>query len=92
VNGKGRRYRGAWSNRRIWADDVDRLFCDAVRRAAHDLGAFGGRARTAAAVLRGDSRTLMNTVDPVDAAIFSPPYPNSFDYTDVYNLELWVLG
>jgi hypothetical protein len=24
--------------------------------------------------------------------IFSPPYPNSFDYTDVYNVELWALG
>ncbi|MEW3673849.1 hypothetical protein QOZ77_32065, partial [Pseudomonas aeruginosa] len=27
-----------------------------------------------------------------DLAVFSPPYPNSFDYTDVYNVELWVLG
>jgi hypothetical protein len=25
-------------------------------------------------------------------AVFSPPYPNSFDYTDVYNVELWMLG
>jgi hypothetical protein len=24
--------------------------------------------------------------------VFSPPYPNSFDYTDVYNIELWMLG
>ena len=23
---------------------------------------------------------------------FSPPYPNSFDYTDIYNVELWTLG
>jgi hypothetical protein len=27
-----------------------------------------------------------------DVAIFSPPYPNSFDYSDVYNVELWMLG
>lgn len=27
-----------------------------------------------------------------DLAVFSPPYPNSFDYTDVYNIELWTLG
>ena len=27
----------------------------------------------------------------MDLAIFSPPYPNSFDYTDVYNIELWIL-
>jgi hypothetical protein len=92
VNGKGRRYRRGWSKRRIWAADIDQLFCDAVRRAARDLGAFGGRARTSATLLRGDSRLLMKSIDTVDAAIFSPPYPNSFDYTDVYNLELWVLG
>ena len=24
--------------------------------------------------------------------VFSPPYPNSFDYTDIYNVELWVLN
>jgi hypothetical protein len=24
--------------------------------------------------------------------LFSPPYPNSFDYTDIYNVELWGLG
>ena len=27
-----------------------------------------------------------------DIAVFSPPYPNSFDYTDVYNVELWICG
>jgi len=40
----------------------------------------------------GDGVAVTLAADPVDAAIFSPPYPNSFDYTDVYNLELWVLG
>ena len=28
----------------------------------------------------------------VNLPVFSPPYPNSFDYTDVYNVELWTLG
>lgn len=92
VNGKGRRYRSGWEKRRITADDVDRLFAEAVRRAARDLGAFGLRTRAITEVLRGDSRLLIQEIGPVDAAIFSPPYPNSFDYTDVYNLELWVLG
>jgi hypothetical protein len=92
VNGKGRRYRGRWSKRRIWASDVDRLFSESVERAARDLGAFGRRSRASATVLRGDSRMLAPGIGPFDCAIFSPPYPNSFDYTDVYNLELWVLG
>jgi hypothetical protein len=28
----------------------------------------------------------------VDLAIFSPPYPNNIDYTEVYKLEAWFLG
>jgi hypothetical protein len=28
----------------------------------------------------------------VDLALFSPPYPNNIDYTEVYKLELWALG
>ena len=43
-------------------------------------------------LLRGDARILADKVGPHDLAVFSPPYPNSFDYTDVYNVELWVLG
>lgn len=92
VNGKGRRYRGGWVKRRVSAEDVDRLLAEAVGRAARDLGSFGSRAPTSTTVLRGDSRALSQQIGPIDAAIFSPPYPNSFDYTDVYNLELWVLG
>jgi hypothetical protein len=43
-------------------------------------------------LLRGDSRQCIADAQPVDIVIFSPPYPNSFDYTDIYNLELWMLG
>ena len=92
VNGKGRRYRSGWAGRPVTAHDVDRLFAAAVHRAAGDLGSFGHRTRTKGTVLRGDSRLLAHDVGPVDAAVFSPPYPNSFDYTDVYNIELWLLG
>ncbi|MFY1652158.1 hypothetical protein ACN27J_14835 [Solwaraspora sp. WMMB762] len=28
----------------------------------------------------------------IDLALFSPPYPNNIDYTEVYKLELWALG
>lgn len=30
--------------------------------------------------------------DPVDLIVFSPPYPNNIDYTEVYKLEAWFLG
>jgi hypothetical protein len=92
VNGKGRRYRGSWERRIVTADDVDRLFDEAVARAARDLKEFSGRTRAGVSIIRGDTRTRLKEAGPADVAVFSPPYPNSFDYTDVYNLELWVLG
>ena len=27
-----------------------------------------------------------------DLVIFSPPYPNNIDYTEVYKMEAWLLG
>src|SRR5690606_15007669 len=33
-----------------------------------------------------------NKVQDIDICVFSPPYPNSFDYTDINNVELWMLG
>ncbi len=36
------------------------------------------------------TRTLPN--NSIDLVITSPPYLNSRDYTDVYRLELWIMG
>ncbi|MFI6160312.1 hypothetical protein ACIA59_10225 [Micromonospora haikouensis] len=33
-----------------------------------------------------------NQLTDIDLALFSPPYPNNIDYTEVYKLELWALG
>jgi hypothetical protein len=43
-------------------------------------------------LLRGDARERVAELPDHDLAVFSPPYPNSFDYTDVYNVELWTMG
>lgn len=43
-------------------------------------------------VTGGDCRESISRAAPCQLAVFSPPYPNSFDYTDVYNVELWALG
>ena len=43
----------------------------------------------------GDGRTLSGLprdLVPFDLAVFSPPYPNNIDYTEVYKLEAWLLG
>lgn len=43
---------------------------------------------------KGDSRVLLDKLkeDSIDIVITSPPYLNSRDYTDIYRLELWLLG
>lgn len=83
VNGKGRRYRRGWEARRRTSGDVDMAFADAVSAAIGEIGRFGKRATSAYTIVRGDSRREIYGRGPFDLAIFSPPYPNSFDYTDV---------
>jgi len=43
---------------------------------------------------QGDARKLIHNLkeDSIDIVITSPPYLNSRDYTDIYRLELWMLG
>jgi DNA modification methylase len=48
-----------------------------------------------ARVLVGDGRfptKLGVQRDSVDLVVTSPPYPNNIDYSEVYKLELWLLG
>jgi hypothetical protein len=92
ISGKGRRYRRGWENRRVCSDRVDELFQEYALAAIFDLQMYKSRATRHFTLLRGDSRTLLATIDEIDLSVFSPPYPNSFDYTDVYNVELWMLG
>jgi site-specific DNA-methyltransferase (adenine-specific) len=35
---------------------------------------------------------LVETVDTCDAAVFSPPYANRFDYFEAFKIELWLGG
>jgi DNA modification methylase len=92
VSGKGRRYRSGWENRKISSADLDNAFSENVLAALYDLRRFESRPAHTYRLMRGDSRLLARKVSPFDLAVFSPPYPNSFDYTDVYNVELWAAG
>lgn len=92
VNGKGRRYRRRWSSRSIPTTRVLELFSYATTAAINDINRFSSRCVTSYEIIRGDSRSSLRDIAPCELAVFSPPYPNSFDYTDVYNLELWMLG
>ena len=92
VNGKGRRYRKNWLSRRVSRGDVVDRFEAAVMRAVQDLTDFNGDSCSEHRVYTDDARSRLKSISSADLVIFSPPYPNSFDYTDVYNLELWMLG
>lgn len=92
INGKGRRYRSGWETRQRSGADLIASLDAAVDMAAADLALYSGLRRGRHIVKRGDARGTLARVEQADVAIFSPPYPNSFDYTDVYNLELWMLG
>lgn len=93
VSGKGRRYRGGWANRKVSPVDLDNAIFGAIESAVKDIVKFSNRLETEYSIFRGDCiATLEKEGIAADLAVFSPPYPNSFDYTDVYNLELWGLG
>lgn len=92
VSGKGRRYRRNWERNDFTARSVDAAFSKAVTSAVFDITRFGRRQSLSYKLVRGDARIELAELHRHDLAIFSPPYPNSFDYTDVYNIELWILG
>lgn len=61
--------------------------------AVADLAA-STRVEAQARVVLGDGRNLCRHVrdgDNFQLALFSPPYPNNIDYTEVYKLENWFL-
>lgn len=92
VNGKGRRYRKNWRKRTLDAGDVDRAFSAAAYGAIGEIGYYSPRLCADYSVAVGDCREILPTQIKAELCVCSPPYPNSFDYTDIYNVELWMLG
>src|SRR5690606_33298993 len=91
VSGKGRRYRANWEHRLISDDNIDSTFEKTLKNAVDQVRQHGARACHAYTVVEGDVRAVGFDDRKFTAALTSPPYPNSFDYTDVYNIELWLL-
>ncbi|HEF4772329.1 SAM-dependent methyltransferase [Burkholderia multivorans] len=93
VNGKGRRYRSGWQENEPTPRLLDEMFASQFNTSFEDVLRFEQRPRSRVSVINGDSRAALPQInEPADLIVFSPPYPNSFDYTDIYNVELWVLG
>lgn len=92
VSGKGRRYKRNWQSNIYEAGQAKKTFARSFERAIYDIQKFSNRKQKRYRLIRGDSRRVIPSDSSYDIAVFSPPYPNSFDYTDVYNVELWVGG
>lgn len=52
----------------------------------------GRRAAAQLAVVQADARRWRPTRESCDVAVFSPPYPNRYDYSAIYQLELALGG
>lgn len=92
ITGKGRKYRKNWQESQRTARDVDMHFERAILQALSDIERYSERATCDYSLHRGNCLDKVDEFDQADCAIFSPPYPNTFDYTDIYNVELWTLG
>lgn len=92
ISGKGRRYRKNWQSRKHSPETVDQQFLSRVQKAVYEIARYAARPVSQYTLIRGDCRETISSAPMADLAVFSPPYPNSFDYTDVYNVELWALG
>lgn len=70
-------------------------FISAANRIDVDMAAYAKRPVNATGQVWLES--ALHTSMPLcngsyDLVLFSPPYPNNIDYTEVYKLELWGLG
>lgn len=90
-DGKCLRYPSNWEQHESSAYDLLRKFSERVGAIADDLDAAPLRA-ACACITRGDARVLVGSDlgEKFRLCVTSPPYLNSFDYSDVYRPELFL--
>lgn len=94
-DGKCWRYKTDWPSLNFNAKSLDDAFAVQVLRFSEDIAACP-RLLGQATIVRGDARTrlarLCSSNERYDGVLTSPPYLNSFDYTDIYRPELLLLN
>jgi hypothetical protein len=97
-NGKCLSYKPNWESNGVSRKEVHKKFITFCREVILDDLILVNRGEQSVENYRlcrkGDARKLIKGLDneSVDLVITSPPYLNSRDYTDIYRLELWMLG
>lgn len=89
-DGKALRYRKDWREREFGKEDFIAAFQERVAIVAEDLRTTPLNSKMANVYL-GDARRYAPG-GPFRLCVTSPPYLNSFDYTDVYRPELFLGG
>jgi DNA modification methylase len=90
-DGKCLRYLKNWKNLNYNADSLRTLFVENALTMLSDLEA-NPLTEKERIIKQGDTRVLLNQTKDmsVDLVIFSPPYLNTFDYSDIYRPELFL--
>lgn len=92
-DGKCLRYRQGWESQGLNSTDLRSAFAKRAKMVADDIiqHPFDAHGLT---ILEGDARMLLDDLakEQYDLVVTSPPYLNSFDYSDVYRPELFVGG
>jgi DNA modification methylase len=87
-DGKGLRYRSDWRARGFNATDFSKAFEERVSAVSEDLRTHP-LVESTSRVKVGDAR-VQAPGEKFRLCVTSPPYLNSFDYTDVYRPELFL--
>lgn len=92
ADGKCLRYRSDWKQRAFDGSDLRVAFLHRLEQISEDLRQAPFNKRIAAAVINGDSRSVLarNSLPKFKLCLTSPPYANSFDYTDIYRPQLFL--
>ena len=88
---EGRTTRPGRKGHRPSRTDVLQAFKSAASNIADDIPKLPSH-ESSAAVVRADARQLPYDEATFGCAVFSPPYPNRYDYSAIYQLELAVGG
>lgn len=97
-NGKCLSYRKNWEDRKFSRKEIHNLFIEhCTNIILVDLRTSSlkeNKVKNLKHLHKGDSRELVKLIkdNTIDLVVTSPPYLNSRDYTDIYRLELWMLG
>ena len=92
-DGKCLRYKKGWADCEATASEFRGRFEERVEAIASDL-AIAPLTGTSSCVVEGDARRLIDSTsqDKFRLCVTSPPYLNSFDYSDIYRPELFLGG